>query len=190
MLKHMMEDCMYLQEENDGLPCFSEELIAYYERAKPTLWWEVCICFDWDYPVEEMNQVFGVTAARLCRQSRTRINPLTHEKNPGYWQYDSDKIRSFDCDPAFDTLHEFICAHQDVLQKMFCRYHASNIFLRIRVRVNGENQYPAIRLPRNLMEDAISIHALIDIEIENEYFTPSKGDDEIELWEDESASAQ
>ena len=181
---------MDLQKENDDRSCFSEEFVAYLEAVKPTLWWEVCICFDWDYPVEELNQVFGVTATSLCRQSKARVNSLTHEQHPGHWEYYAPKIRSFECEPVFESLHEFICAHQDAFQKVIQCYRASDILLRVLARIHGENEYPVICLPRNLMEDAISIHALIDIIIENEYFTPSEGDDEIELWEDESASEQ
>ena len=62
----------------------------------PNIWAEILLVFDCDLPVEPLSDLIHLpVAAARCRLN-TRINPITHTRNPGYWSYKTPKKRTFE----------------------------------------------------------------------------------------------
>lgn len=129
------------------------------------------LCFDCDFPMDSLNELIGLQAAEMKRQSKTRINPLTHKQNPGYWSYYTERVSSFDCAPFFSSLNRMLMAHAQGLRQAIEQHQPGEIYICIQVLVQQEDEYPSIRLSPQLLSTISSLNAFLDIIVENDYST-------------------
>lgn len=137
----------------------------------PVIYAEIVLCFDYDFPVSVLNGILGIQATGLKRQCETRINPITHLPNPGYWEYRTKEFSSFDCDPLFALLQDLLSELTSNLEQVFVQYLPSDFFVRIYVEVQQENEFPAIRVTPQLLSTMTALNASLDIIVEGDYET-------------------
>ena len=71
--------------------CFSPPL-------PPTVWGELSLCFDVDFPIDTVSSILGVQPTEAKRQRACRWNAYAGTQNPGYWTITFDKTDTFDGD--------------------------------------------------------------------------------------------
>ena len=79
-----------MREEEYDL-CFSPPL-------PPTVWGELSLCFDVDFPIDTVSSILGVQPTEAKRQRACRWNAYAGTQNPGYWTITFDKTDTFDGD--------------------------------------------------------------------------------------------
>lgn len=142
-----------------------------YHPIAPVVYAEISVCFDCDFPMDSLNELIGLQAAEMKRQSETRVNPLTHEQNPGYWSYNTERFSSFDCEQFFSSLNQLLMKHAQGFRQAIEQHPPGGLYIFIYVAVQQEDQYPAIRLSPQLLSTISSLNAFLDIVVENDYST-------------------
>ena len=137
----------------------------------PTIYAEISLCFDCDFPMDSLNDIIGLKATETKRKSETKINSITHNPNPGYWLYRTEEFTSFNCDLILDTLNALLSAHAEGLSQAVQQHKPSDLFVFIYVLVQQEGEYPAIRLNPQILSTLSSLNAIVDIIVEDEYLT-------------------
>lgn len=135
----------------------------------PTLFTEICFCFDYDFHIDELDEIFNLHPTDSLRFSQTRINPISQKHNYGYWLIRSSCKSCFDCESLLGEVEIFIKNNALSFQKMIRDYRPCYSMLRIIVQVNQENEYPVIRINPEMSSLLSSIGMSIDIDIENSY---------------------
>lgn len=135
----------------------------------PSLYAEIVLCFDYDFPMQEIEETLKLKAKEAKQWSETRINPITHVHNPGFWEYRTEDISSFDVDDLFDILHDLLASHMLEFQRVIQKYTPTDVILRIYVKLRQEGAFPAIRLDRHLLEAVLALNAYVDIVLDNDY---------------------
>lgn len=137
----------------------------------PIIYAEIVLCFDYDFPVSVLNGILGIQATSLKRQSETRINPITHFPNPGYWEYSTKKFTAFDfdCEPLFALLQDLLSTLTPNFEQAFAQYPPNDFFVRIYVEAQQKNEFPAIRFAPQLLSTMTALNATLDIIVEANY---------------------
>lgn len=138
---------------------------------KPVIFARICLCFDCDFQMDSLNDLIGLQATDVKLQSETRINPLTHKQNPGYWAYYTKRFSTFDCAPFLMSLNQLLISHAQGFRRALEQHQPGEIYIYIRVLVQQEDQYPSIRLTPQLLSTVLSLNAFLDIIVENDYTT-------------------
>ena len=79
----------------------------------PICYAELVLCFDHDFPVDELDSKIGLHATERLRQADTRINPFSGENNPGYWLYRTNSFLSDDIRMLSEELTDLLEADAD-----------------------------------------------------------------------------
>lgn len=154
------------------------------ENALPTppnLFAEIVLLFDHDFPIEQVNARLGLNPTESKRQFQTRINPMTQEKNPGFWLFQTEVISSFDIKPLLQMIDNFLSAHSTGLHEVIQQYSPSCFILRIRVLVQQEDEYPSIRLDPEILQRLSSFNASIEIDVDNDFILSVDKPEEISI---------
>ena len=141
----------------------------YIAPIPPTLFAEITLLFDHDFPVEHINGLLGLDPTESLRQSQTRTNPITGKNNPGFWLFKTKEISSFDVEPLLLMIERFLVTHSSGLHQVIQQYSPCCFILSIRVLIHQEEEYPAIRFNPGLLQLLSSMNVTIDIEVENDY---------------------
>lgn len=132
---------------------------------KPAMLGELCLCFEHDFPIQEVSEILGVQATNCGRQNDMKINPITGKKNPGYWEYTTPKTQDYDCGCVIDMLHSFISLHKKQLLKVKQCYPC-DVIIRIYIWAYEGVDCPAILLKSQILADSILLDAYIDVIVE------------------------
>lgn len=135
----------------------------------PTMWGELCFCFDLDFSVDEISAMIGVQPTKAKRRRECSWNFYEGIQNPGYWMLEFCKTDTFDSDEVQAVMHSFIEEHRNKLLEVVERFKPNTTFLRIYTVVHQDGEYPAIRLEPLFIRDAQLLNASIDIILENDY---------------------
>ena len=93
-----------------------------------------------------------------------RVNPITGQRNPGFWEYHTERYLHYDCGPAFSELYRFLSTNIDSLLRIKEVYQCE-IILRIMIYIKDEMDHPGITIETSFMELASRLDARIDIDI-------------------------
>lgn len=150
-----------MREEEYDL-CFSPPL-------PPTVWGELSLCFDVDFPIDTISSILGAQPTEAKRQRACRWNAYAGTQNPGYWTITFDKTDTFDGDVVQRTIHTFIAEHERALHQVLERFQPCTMFLTIYAAVHQDGEYPSIRLNPYFLQDACRLSASVDIIVDNDY---------------------
>lgn len=160
----------YLNELGEGMVDPTEiDWTDYRFSIPPKIYGELCICFEWDFPISEITSILKLQPHCAQRYADTRVNPFEGKHNPGYWEYRSEIVSDFGCELVVQELQSIFTTHWEELQIVKAQYHPSDIFIRIYAEIEGEADYPAIRIPNSLMKYIVELEADIDIVLSNNY---------------------
>ena len=137
--------------------CFSPPL-------PPTVWGELSLCFDVDFPIDAVSSILGVQPTEAKRQRACRWNAYAGTQNPGYWTITFDKTDTFDGDVVQRTIHTFIAEHERALHQILERFQPCAMFLTIYAAVHQDS-----RLHPYFLQDARRRSASVDIIVDNDY---------------------
>lgn len=132
---------------------------------KPTISGELCLCFEYDFPIENVSNMLGVQATSSARQADLRTNPLTGKKNPGYWEYVTPRIQDYDCNGIMDMLHDFISLHKKQLLQVKQTYPC-DVIIRIYIWAYEDADCPVILFKEPIIADAMLLNAELDVVVE------------------------
>ena len=130
---------------------------------------ELCICFEWDFPINEITSILKLQPRCAQRYADTRVNPFEGTQNPGYWEYRSEIVSDFSCEIVVQELQNIFVNYMKELQIVKVQYHPSDIFIRIYAEIEGEADYPVIRIPNSIMKYIVELGADVDIILSNNY---------------------
>ena len=142
---------------------------AFQLYIPPTMYAEIILCFDRDFATDEVNSVINLDATDALQWSDTIINPLTNTHNLGYWEYQTEKVVSFDGNDLFLLLHDLLTSHKAGFQQVIRDYLPTDVILRVFILIHQEGIFPSIQLERYLVEDIFSLNAMFDIVIDNDF---------------------
>lgn len=137
------------------------------EGGKYTVWAELCLCFDEDFLMDEISEIMGVQPYAAKRQAETRINPITKQRNPGYWEYHTASQLISDSDSVLQQLHDFILSHKSELLLIQRKYASCDIYIRIWAAVADVDDFTGVRLTPQFLELVNDLKATIDIGVES-----------------------
>ena len=142
--------------------CFSPPL-------PPTVWGELSLCFDVDFPIDTVSSILGVQPTEAKRQRACRWNAYAGTQNPGYWTITFDKTDTFDGDVVQRAMHTFIAEHERALRQVLEQFQPCTALLTIYAVVHQDGEYPSIRLNPYFLQDACRLSASVDIIVDNDY---------------------
>ena len=99
--------------------------------SEPTFFAEVSFHFDYDFPMNELDEFTNIHPTYSMRFSQTQINPISREHNYGYWLLRSDSESGFDCESLIQQIKVFFENHALTLRKMICKYKPCYSMLRL-----------------------------------------------------------
>ena len=169
-----------MREEEYDL-CFSPPL-------PPTVWGELSLCFDVDFPIDAVSSILGVQPTEAKRQRACRWNAYAGTQNPGYWTITFDKTDTFDGDVVQRTMHTFIAEHERALHQILERFQPCTMFLTIYAAVHQDGEYPSIRLNPYFLQDACRLSASVDIIVDNDYVRTEPDNGDSAVWQPEKIS--
>ena len=135
--------------------CFSPPL-------PPTVWGELSLCFDVDFPIDTVSSILGVQPTEAKRQRACRWNAYAGTQNPGYWTITFDKTDTFDGDVVQRAMHTFIAEHERALRQVLEQFQPCTALLTIYAVVHQDGEYPSIRLNPYFLQDACRLSASVD----------------------------
>lgn len=141
----------------------------FLSPLSPTMWGELCFCFDMDFSIDEISAVIGVQPTEAKRRRDCSWNFHEGVQNPGYWMIEFFRTDTFDSDEFQMGMHSFIEEYRNKLLEIMERFQPNTAFLRIYTVVHQDGEYPAIRLEPFFIKDAQLLNASIDIIVENDY---------------------
>lgn len=150
-----------MREEEYDL-CFSPPL-------PPTVWGELSLCFDVDFPIDAVSSILGVQPTEAKRQRACRWNAYAGTQNPGYWTIVFDKTDTFDSDIVQQMMHAFIAEHERELHQVREQFQPCTVLLTIYAAVHQDGEYPSIRLRPYFLQDACRLNAYVDVVVDNGY---------------------
>ncbi len=75
------------------------------DQAKTSIMGEFTLYFDNEYDVYQITEILGIHPTSCKRRSETRKNPLSGEKNEGYWTFATEYVETLDLQ---DVVNEMI----------------------------------------------------------------------------------
>lgn len=135
----------------------------------PIQYAEITFCFDWDFPVEQLDQQIGLEAAEIKRQKETRVNPQTQKKNPGYWTYLTPKFLTYDAGLLFGYLKATFAEYGKRFEQVLQTYKPCGMYINIVCLIQHEDEYPILRMDPELLALFSAFSATVDIVIESDY---------------------
>lgn len=147
----------------------SEYDICFPPPLPPTVWGELCLCFDTDFPMDAVSSVIGVRPTEARRRKECRWNSYEGAQNPGYWTLAFDKTATFDGDTIQQTMHSFVAEHERALHQVLEQFQPCTVLLTIYVAVRQDGEYPSIRLKPYFLQDACRLNASVDIVVDHDY---------------------
>ena len=147
----------------------------------PTVWGELSLCFDVDFPIDTVSSILGVQPTEAKRQRACRWNAYAGTQNPGYWTITFDKTDTFDGDVVQRAMHTFIAEHERALRQVLEQFQPCTALLTIYAVVHQDGEYPSIRLNPYFLQDACRLSASVDIIVDNDYVRaePDNGDSAV-----------
>ena len=148
-----------------------EDNICFSPPLPPTIWGELCFCFDADFPIDEISSIIGVRPTEAKRRQECKWNAYEGTQNPGYWTIVFDQIDTFKSDVVQQAMHCFITEHERELHQVLEQFQPCALFLTIYIAVHQSGEYPSIRLKSHFLQDACLLNARVDIVIDDDYAT-------------------
>ena len=149
--------------------CVEEYDLCFSPPLPPTVWGELSLCFDVDFPIDTVSSILGVQPTEAKRQRACRWNAYAGTQNPGYWTITFDKTDTFDGDVVQRAMHTFIAEHERALRQVLERFQPCTALLTIYAVVHQDGEYPSIRLNPYFLQDACRLNASVDIIVDNDY---------------------
>ena len=134
----------------------------------PKLLSELIFFFDYDFPLEQIDEIVGLKATESKRFSQTRINPITKIHNSGYWLLQTETISSYNIGSLLQIIEDLLSKFSSGWNQIIQQYRPSCFMLRIRILVQQEDEFPGIRFEPEFLQYLSLFNITIDIEIEND----------------------
>ncbi len=142
--------------------------LCFLPPLPPTVWGELSLCFDVDFPIDTVSAILGVRPTEAKRQRACRWNAYAGTQNPGYWTIVFDKTDTFDGDVVQKMMHAFIAEHERELHQVREQFQPCTVFLTIYAAVHQNGEYPSIRLRPYFLQDACRLNAYVDVVVDND----------------------
>lgn len=123
---------------------------------------EIILCFESDVCENELASIIKIQEYELCQKSNSRINPITKEKNEGYWVHKINSIESYDSDDIQKEIIDIIDGHFAEFKNAIELYSAQMI---IRVFAETCEEYPAFMFGNNFLKKVCDLKGVLDIVI-------------------------
>ena len=132
----------------------------------PNIWAEIRLFFDCDLPIEPLSDIIHLPAADARCRLNTRINPITHTRNAGYWFYHTSKECTFEDGVIVKQLYDALTEHQAEFEEAMHQYSPSQMHIVIYVEIDEINAFSGIHLWPEFIERLNFFHACVDLVVE------------------------
>lgn len=135
----------------------------------PVMFCEICMCFDYDFDVNILDEIIGLKASELMRKSETMFNCITMDNNPGYWSYKTRSFESFEFEGMTREIEKILTEKRSGFINAYNKYMPSSFFIRIWICIRQSDEYPEINLNREIINILFSMNIEVDIVVYNDY---------------------
>lgn len=132
----------------------------------PVIFAELTFCFEHELPIEELDEVMGLQAFEAVPYQKTRISPITKQKNPGYWTFRTKSIQTFNCDEIFSLVENLVSVHCNGIKNALTKYSMSEFLVTIYITSQQKGDYPSIRISPERMTFFSTWNICLDIIID------------------------
>lgn len=123
---------------------------------------EIVLCFESDVCESELVSIIKIKEQELHQKSDNRINPITKEKNEGYWIHKINSIESYDSDDIQREILDIINKHFMEFNHVIKKYSAKMI---IRIFAETHEEYPALMFENQFLKKICDLEGVLDIVI-------------------------
>lgn len=132
-------------------------------KEKSRVMLELVLVFDNDYDVYQISNKLGITCDKCKNKSETRINPLTNQQNPGYWELKTGYITSDNFKTIEDLLFDRIRSKIDKIKEVLSKGNGEALFWIVPTVRNKE--FPDVSISREFIQIAAQLNARIDFDV-------------------------
>ena len=123
------------------------------------------LIFDADYDVHKISSILGISPYDAKKKDETRVNPITKDKNPGYWTIRSDTLCDYDLKNTTNNLLNKI-KNKLSLIKNLCQSNDGKVMFDFVINFCA-NEAPAIYFERDFLEIVHYLNAEIQFDLYN-----------------------
>ena len=156
------------KHSSDYQELFKEFQAIVAQTKHPTIYGEVCLCFDCDFVVEDIDRILNAAHSESGLYRDMRINPITGVRNPGYWEYHTETVSHFDCDTTMNAIYEFLHPRHEAILSLKKEYDCT-LIIRVWVSMECDMDHPAIRIEQPFLGEINALDAIFDIIIDGEW---------------------
>lgn len=149
----------------------TRHVIWNHASTPPVVYGDLSLIFEDDFPVEPLDAAIGLPAHDAKRRKDTHLNPLTKQHNVGYWTYRTEPIvcADFDCAPLFARLADILRNYSGRFQQVMQQHAGSTLLVCIYADIRERHEYPAMRIPPELLCLLSALNASMDVIITDCY---------------------
>lgn len=129
-------------------------------KMKTTFRAEIILIFSKDICENELLSVLSIKEYIFKQKSQNRLNPITKEKNDGYWRYNFSEIESYDSDDIQNEILYILNKHRDEFKQVIETFESKVI---VRIFANVREEYPALMFENEFLKSIGDLKATLDI---------------------------
>ncbi len=136
----------------------------------PVISGEICMCFNYDFDINIIDNIIGIKASEAVRKSKTRFNTIIKDNNPGYWSYKIRDFNTFECGELANNINEILLRNYSGFMMAYYKYRPTDFFVRMLIGIKKSGEYPAIGFDKKVLETFAQMGIRIDISVYNDFF--------------------
>lgn len=130
---------------------------------KPKIRAEMHLLFENDFDVNEITRQTGIMPTECKRREETRVNPITKQKNAGYWTLASKECEGYDVAVAINDLLALFVKKMSEIKKI-CEENGGEVIFDIVTDFSAYDE-PAICFDKEFLKIVNFLSAEIQIDM-------------------------
>lgn len=123
---------------------------------------EIILLFEKDICENDLISVLNINGYTFSQKSKNRVNPITKEKNDGYWRYKFSEIETYDSKDIQNAILNVLNGHHNEFEQVAEKFN-SKLIVRIYANITDEN--PALMFENEFLKVICDLNGTLDIVI-------------------------
>ena len=133
---------------------------------KPKIIAKLILCFEDDLDMQDITDKIKLDPSSFQRRSNCRINPITKKQNLGFWEIQTDEIKTYDSVDVQNILLLLTHKNLENIRHVVDKYNCEVIYRFFVYTFN--NEFPALMFTEELLKDINYLKAKLDVVISND----------------------
>ena len=131
--------------------------------GKTSVMVELILAFEKEIDVYQLSDNIGIKCSKCKNYNETKINPITHYRNPAYWCVNTGYIQTLEAERVIEIFVSLISPSIEKIQKVLVEYMGeAQIYIVTKVK---DGLTPSIGVSRELMRIALQLDTDIDFDL-------------------------